>query len=58
MNHPAFGPIFLYFKIRIENGNVARRRCKIIAKKKAPMHSIHLKKNRNDLVARFSGDSR
>ncbi|MFZ2473386.1 MAG: hypothetical protein WAW52_15765, partial [Methanothrix sp.] len=26
----AFGPIFLYFKIRIENGNVARRRCKIV----------------------------
>jgi len=58
MNHPAFGPIFLYFKILIENGNVARRGCKIIPRKKAPMHSIHLKKNRNDLVARFSGDSR
>jgi hypothetical protein len=58
MGHLAFGPIFLYFKIRIEKGNVARRRCKIIARKKAPMHSIHLKKNRNDLVARFSGDSR
>jgi hypothetical protein len=58
MGHLAFGPIFLYFKIRIEKGNVARRRCKIIARKKAPILSIHLKKNKNDLVACFSGDRR
>ncbi|MEI8004385.1 MAG: hypothetical protein WCG94_08600 [Methanothrix sp.] len=56
--HPAFGPIFLYFKKRIKNGNVARRRCKIIAEKKAPMHSIHFKKNKNNLMTFFSGDSR
>ena len=40
MGRPEFGPIFLYFKIRIKNGNVAGRRCKIMSIVKGPVGTI------------------